>query len=786
MDKKIYKIEIPADYYKHYKLGERPILSVGGIVLTEEHTGKIYAYKAVEARTGESERLFNTRSKLCADSYDAASKKAAASALGQKYPGAANSEESERRDLNENMQTELEAIFTNIMPQHGFGIREGQIELASEMLAALCHKRTIISEAGLGIGKTYAYILASLLVKLRKANDSWIRMNYLYSKNFTERTRLPIVISTSSIALQTAIVNDYIPRVSQILLDCGLIQTPLAAVLRKGKEHYICDYRLVSYANSGNRGGQFLKDLLDVPVNRIDLDEMDWLDPIFKARINVPDYCVGAGCVDYDGCRYMELMRLYMTDKYDFQVCNHNLFIADALRRGQKAESLLPNYQAAVIDEAHKFLPAARQMYGISFSAAETGAFRAALDRFKYMDEEKRAAMMSYYEAALQYSDDFFKHLSKGSIDPEGNPDRVPIKIGGHALSSLRQLRDNMSRMRALLRENVADMDLVSFRRLSSKIKDMNKRIEKLLSPEGLICWQESPVVKGAKNAALAAVPKDLGKALYEDIWMKSIPKIITSGTLAVRGDFSFTKANLGLDRLVPDRLVEIAKPSPFNYREHCLMYISENVPFPMPPDNAGVRGYKEYIDAVASEVETLIEAACGHTAVLFTSYQVMGAVYNKLRHKLSRYPLFKMNKSDTAVTDRFRTSGNGVLFAAGPFWEGIDLPGDILSSLIIVKLPFAMPDPVNEYERSLCGSDEEYKEKYIFADMVFRLMQGIGRLIRSEADTGVVCILDFRMKTGGKYRIKVLESLPEYRLTSSIKVVRDFLRRKKPRAYFS
>ena len=787
MDKQNFTTEIPVAYYKHYQQGTRAILSRGSIVLIEKFTGKRYSYRAVNVQSGENQRLFSLKAQLTVDDYNTAADKMMSCALGQKYPVDIN-QEGAKPDSLEGMSAELDAIFTNIMPKCGFGIRKRQIELAKQMLEALYHRKTLISEAGLGIGKTYAYILASLLIKLRGTNDFWVRTTYGYSKSFGEKTKMPIVISTSSIALQKAIITDYIPRVSKILTGCGFISAPLTCALRKGKEHYICDHRLLSFIGSKkNNTRTAVKELLDAPINRIDMDDIDWLSPSEKSRVNVPNHC-GYNCPDYGSCRYMKLMSLYMTDKYDFQVCNHNYFIADTIRRSQKAAPLLPNYQSAIIDEAHKFLPAVRQMYCVSISNSETEAFEEQLEKLKCVDKGKYVLMMSYYKAARLHSRYLFKYLTSGLDKTADESDRVKTNVSENALISLRALLYNLGRMRAVLKENVSEPDSIGYKKFMGKINNFCGRLEKLQHPSGSIYWLENPaaLMTDKGSITLSAIPKNLDKLLYTDFWMKSIPKIITSGTLAVGGDFGFTKSNLGLNLMVPDRLIEAVKPSPFNYKEHCLLYISDKIPFPMPPDDMNIKDFKEYLDAVTAEIERLVIAACGHTAVLFTSYQVMGAVYNRLRQKTIPYPLFKMNKGDDSIISRFKNSGNGVLLAAGSFWEGIDLPGDILSTLIIVKLPFTTPDPINEYERSLCENDDVYKEKYIFSDMVIRLKQGIGRLIRSEADTGVICILDSRMKPGGKYRRKVLASLPKYRVTNIVNDVREFLLSKKPDTFFA
>ena len=218
--------------------------------------------------------------------------------------------------------------------------------------------------------------------------------------------------------------------------------------------------------------------------------------------------------------------------------------------------------------------------------------------------------------------------------------------------------------------------------------------------------------------------------------------------------------------------------PSPFDHKNNALLYISENTPF---PDNKNIN----YITAIADEIERLVLASHGHAAVLFTSYNAMGQVHSILNRRNLPCPLFCLERGGVHAIERFKKNGNGVLLAAGALWEGIDIPGDTLSMLIIVKLPFAVPDPIGDYERSLCGSMDAYKAQCIVPDMLVELKQGFGRLIRTETDTGVVAILDSRANSRGAYRSRVLAALPECKVTSKIAVIREFYEELKAPAYF-
>ena len=183
--------------------------------------------------------------------------------------------------------------------------------------------------------------------------------------------------------------------------------------------------------------------------------------------------------------------------------------------------------------------------------------------------------------------------------------------------------------------------------------------------------------------------------------------------------------------------------------------------------------------------MERLVQASHGHAAVLFTSYNVLGQVYAILKRRGLPFPLFRMAKRDTTALERFRQSGNGVLFASGALWEGIDIPGDALSMLIIVKLPFAAPDPIGDYERSLFGSMDAYKNRALIPDMQVKLKQGHGRLIRIETDTGVIAILDCRALPGAAYHRHVLAALPPCRVTTNVLEIESFLRIVKPQSYY-
>ena len=245
---------------------------------------------------------------------------------------------------------EIDHIFQDLFPSHGMTARPSQIELSHKMLDAMIHSKIALSDAGTGIGKTYAYLVAG--VSFSRALS---RENIPFQ---------PILISTSSIALQTAVREEYIPFLSSVLLEDKLIQAPIRAVIRKGKGHYVCDERLmrrlrqVDLERKNPLAAQALLSLRD----HLDADQAPHLSQYDRNRVCVPTIC---DC-RRDSCRYLCYMEACNSDRYLFQICNHNLLLADAIHRGSGHRPILPDVAALIIDEAHKLPETARQMFGVN------------------------------------------------------------------------------------------------------------------------------------------------------------------------------------------------------------------------------------------------------------------------------------------------------------------------------------------------------------------------------------------------------------------------------------
>ena len=580
------------------------------------------------------------------------------------------------------------------------------------------------------IGKTLAYLVACVL----------------WQMNRPERMKLPIVISTSGVALQDAIINDYLPNLSAILLEERIIQAPLAAVIRKGKERFVCDARLAERASLVHPKRTREKRSLRIAENILDMDHIPELSRYDRCRICVPQSCP-RDCFMRLDCRYQQYLRDSM--KPDIQICNHNYLLADASHRLEDRPLLLRSYQALVVDEAHKLPDAARQMYTETLSSRAMDELCLLLQQAHYKDfaRQMRTAFLTLSFSCTQ-------GLSK--LRGKASEPFVLTPFSRAALIDCIALLQNAG--------GLPDVPRYLLNRLGEA--ESLLRLFLLEVPTRILYIDYDADGQPTFCAASSRVPQLLRSAL----WNTREPAILTSGTLAAAGDFSHTEQLLGLAAYRPLR--HFRADSPFDYKKKCLLYFSPRVKTRM--DNR----------KMAEEIVRLVGACHGHALVLFTSYRQMAEV-RALTDGQWQYPTYQSWRNGGKIIRQFKQSGNGVLFAAGSCWEGIDFPGDMVSLLIIAKLPFPIPDPVSDYERRQYPNLRDYINAEVIPEMQKKLRQGFGRAIRTEQDSCVVAILDERAGIGGKYHDAALAALPTCPITEKIEDVQQFIREQKRPDYF-
>ena len=643
---------------------------------------------------------------------------------------------------------EVEKIFRVLLPEQGLAVREEQIRLCHEMLDTLLGERIALCDAGVGIGKTYAYLVACVL--LRKYSMLTGRGNPLEQR--------PVVVSTSSIALQKAIVTEYIPFLSRVLLEQGMIQSPLRAVVRKGKEHFVCDNRLEQRIEAirHKQKNAAQKEALLSLRKYYDMDTVKDLSGFDRRLVCVPKFCPRE-CPGRQTCRYQRYLEESKKQDVFLQICNHNYLLADAFHRREEYKPLLADYRALVVDEAHKLPEAARQMFGKNLCMDDIREVAYYLER-EHQNVEARtlkAGMYSIFTIIME------SHISSHGI-------KENFQLTGECEFCLWEGIQMIERMMEQLKGVVPKWVL-------NRLQEAKEVLECFLQKNSKYVLHLR--MDKEKIPVLCAASREIPQLLREMLWDReqALSVILTSGTLKAGKGFARTLQMTGLEGRTD--VQSYVAESPFAYEENCLLYLPKTL-------RKCKRGSREEVEMVAGQIHSLICSTYGHTLVLFTSYTLMGSVYQILRDGIP-FPMVEVWRHSQEEILRFKTMENAVLFAAGSCWEGVDFPGDMVSSLIIVKLPFAVPDPISEAEKETYESLEDYIQAIIVPDMQKKLRQGFGRAIRTETDTCVVSILDFRAVKGGKYHEDVMCVLPPCQIAEELREVQDFIRSRKGVEYY-
>ena len=643
---------------------------------------------------------------------------------------------------------EVEKIFRVLLPEQGLAVREEQIRLCHEMLDTLLGERIALCDAGVGIGKTYAYLVACVLMR---------KYSILMERNSLPKQH-PVVVSTSSIALQKAILSEYVPFLSRVLVEQGIIQTPLRAVVRKGKEHFVCDNRLEQRIEAirHKQKNTVQREALLSLRKHYDMDIVKDLSGFDRRLVCVPKFCPRE-CPGRQMCRYQRYLEESKKQDVFLQICNHNYLLADAFHRREEYKPLLADYRALVVDEAHKLPEAARQMFGKNLCMDDIREIAYYLER-EHQNVEARTLKTGMYSIfTIIRESHMFSHGIKENFQLTGECEFC-LWEGIQMIERMMEQLKGVVPKWVLNRLQEAKEVLECFLQKNSKYV-LHLRMDK----------EKIPV--------LCAASREIPQLLREMLWDReqALSVILTSGTLKAGKGFARTLQMTGLEGRTD--VQSYVAESPFAYEENCLLYLPKTL-------RKCKRGSREEVEMVAGQIHSLICSTYGHTLVLFTSYTLMGSVYQILRDGIP-FPMVEVWRHSQEEILRFKTMENAVLFAAGSCWEGVDFPGDMVSSLIIVKLPFAVPDPISEAEKETYESLEDYIQAIIVPDMQKKLRQGFGRAIRTETDTCVVSILDFRAVKGGKYHEDVMCALPPCQMAEELREVQDFIRSRKGVEYY-
>ena len=418
-------------------------------------------------------------------------------------------------NIAERAYAEVERIFRVILPESGLTVREEQITLCHSMLDSLLHNTISLCDAGVGIGKTYAYLVACIL-----------------ARKYSIQLSRPLVISTSSVALQEAILGEYLPFLSKVLLSNSVIDELLTAYLRKGKERFVCDERLSQRLKAvvGTKKNAKQLAALRSLMLRYDLDTVTGLSEFDRRQVCVPKACPKS-CARKDTCRYHVYLHQAQSGPDMIQICNHNYLLADAEHRRQGFHPLLKGYGILVVDEAHKLWDAACQMYGEILSSQD-------FEELSNLLEKEKCSQVVY---TLREKSAHFAAAFRQVETREDERCRLPLILTSIRSKVLMNCENSFSQIKRTLPEKAP--------------RWLVHRLEKMERTTRLFREQDSKYIRYLKydrdgTPFLCAVNKDIPKQLRRALWEQRIPVILTSGTLKAGNDFHPVMEKTGLDSL--------------------------------------------------------------------------------------------------------------------------------------------------------------------------------------------------------------------------------------------
>lgn len=644
----------------------------------------------------------------------------------------------------------MEKVFgrSGILARHlpGYEARTGQQQMAEAVFKVLGDSgpRSLVVEAETGLGKTLAYLVPAVLSGRK------------------------VVVSTNTRNLQDQILNGEIPFIQQYI-DSGL-----KALSVKGRQNYLCLYRWKQHRAAAQQElfadrdeGQIAAWLMETEFG--DRSELKWLaggSPLWQKICCLSHFCLGSDCPDSSACFLNRLRR--EAAKSDLLVVNHHLLFSDlAVRRSGYGE-VLPRYEAVIFDEAHHIEEVATTFFGYSFTRYQVLDLVADIERSALAElagEKKRQeAVLGTARSAAGQLDHFFSLFpaEKGRFPLNGLLEKQP-EIGTG--------RDAMVRALARLAEVMEGMGSLEepWGQYGARAADLAVRLEAItverfsdLPGEEIrsVHWYE----RREKNMVLTSTPIDVADDLRETLYSMVQSTVFTSATLSTQGDFSYFLQRLGL----PEDTETISFPSPFDYEGRSLLYVPDkNFPEPNAPG---------YSSSLHEQIEKLVRLSRGRALILFTANQAMERAYAVLQDKLEFPLLIQGEASRHELLSRFAAQHESVLFAVASFWEGVDIPGESLSLVIIDKLPFEVPtDPVimARINRIRDAGGNPFFDFQV-PRAVLSLRQGVGRLMRTAGDRGVMAILDTRLFTKG-YGRRFIKSLPPSPLCRDLKRVQTF-----------
>ncbi len=643
----------------------------------------------------------------------------------------------------------------------GYEERPAQVQMANLVAQSLEENIPAVVEAATGTGKSLAYLVPVV------------------------RSGKVAIISTANKALQEQLFYKDIPFVQKHIQD-------FEASLVKGMGNYVCldrmDIERVGLQfHAQNREFEQLVDLTQRPESGFtgDFETLDFkLPQDIRSRIMADtDQCAWNKCNFFTECYIREMRE--RARQAQVIVVNHTLLLLDAAMDG----FLLPERDVIIIDEAHHLEDEATRAFTITVSPSQITTLLA-------QRMLKDHSQLSLQDQLKRFNDQFWGTLEQ--IADPGYKGRInlqePVEDGKHLASLMEDLADSLRKQRP---KDLPEKEAQLYDKLLKRAQNLTADLRTVFSvdqPERFVYYVERVSSGGRRGYTLnvSAAPLNIKSWLQERL-INKCNVICTSATLATSGpnsanpeqkgpNFAYFRKRVGLNPEDVPEVLESILPLTFDYEQNALLYLPRQIPEPAYGDGPAAQTYTR---AIAREMGGLIRRSRGRAFLLFSSkrmlddcFHFMNDEYENLTRGMEQGFTFLKQGDMTRLelTRKFRESDQAVLFGLKSFWEGVDIAGDALSLVVIDKLPFDPPDdPVHEARvAKMKAAGENWFGTYVLPQAILRLKQGIGRLLRSREDRGVMAILDARLQTKGYGRM-ILNALPPARRTSNLRDVDDF-----------
>lgn len=594
--------------------------------------------------------------------------------------------------------------------------------MAEAVESALADKRHLIVEAGTGTGKTLAYLLPAILSGRR------------------------VVVSTGTKNLQEQLYFKDIPFLEKHLGE-------LRTCYMKGRANYVCRQKVYDAQKEPMLEG--LEEVADFQIirdweettetgDRAEIKKLPESSTAWAKLDARADTCTGQKCPQFERCFITQMHQKAWES--DLIIVNHHLFFADMAVKGDERGAIIPDYSAVIFDEAHEIEDIAGQYFGMSISSAQIEDLArdvvSLAHRKQFGSEELDRILITLGDRSAQFFSLFGAGEGRAGFREHDAFLEKYDEIYHDVLYSLEIVALQLELLKSAPEEAIP---------LVARARDLAQRLQFFMESgdKRFVYWIE----KRGRRTFLQATPIDVSSMLDERLFDAVDTVVLTSATMAVAGGFDYTQQRLGI-RSARTELVE----SHFDYQRQALLYVPQHLPDPRSPT---------FPKAAAGEIIELLSLSRGRAFVLFTSYTQMRLIYDLVSLDIPYETLLQGTGPRSALLEEFRLTPNCVLFATSSFWQGVDVPGEQLSCVIIDKLPFAVPsDPVVQARIAAIKDDGgDAFHSYQVPQAAIALKQGFGRLIRSKTDRGVLALLDNRI-TKTRYGQIFFDSLPDYGFT--------------------